>query len=204
MISSVIQVNQFIKLIFENSSMEDATSENSKYNNSSQFDLKMICLLNELKYTQPGYHTVWIIPFLSQPQAISRVLTKRNLKFVISATVQYRPWKFYGIKFTITEKFQREFGRIRESTRHLKMEKMKMVNTLAISQEWIDQPGLVFGDIVSGCEVRSGEFQWRNDVLKINAFLKNPLINFNFDVFECSWMFMIISTIRVINCLFRK
>ena len=46
MISSVIQVIAFIKLTFENSSMVDATSENSKYNNSSQSDLKMICELH--------------------------------------------------------------------------------------------------------------------------------------------------------------
>ena len=46
MISSVIQVIAFIKLTFENSSMVEATSENSKYNNSSQSDLKMICELH--------------------------------------------------------------------------------------------------------------------------------------------------------------
>ena len=58
-----------------------------------------------------------------------------------------RPVPSVKLSLEVTRKFKREFGRFRRSTRNVKMEKMKMVNTLAIV---LDKMHIYFESITSG------------------------------------------------------
>ena len=58
-----------------------------------------------------------------------------------------RPVPSVKLSLEVTHKFQCEFGRIRGSTRNLKLEKMKMVNTLAVVH---DKVHIYFESITSG------------------------------------------------------